>query len=99
MQMICLAGILEKIAFEMPDIEVEKVVRTSKKRQLEDDKEEGSWAIRRIAMEGMTTQTRAFTLVTGRVLEDLLTPLVRRHNNWSEKKKIEVSEEISREEL
>lgn len=88
MQMICLAGILEKIAFEIQEIDEEKIVRTVKKRQLEDEQEERGRAIQRIAMEGMTTQKRASALVSGRVLDDLLTPSVHRQNNWHNKRRL-----------
>ena len=88
MQMICLAGILEKIAFEIQEIEEEKIVRTCKKRWLEDEEEAPGRAIQRIAMESMTTQKRASPLVSGRVLDDIPTPLVRRQNNWREKRRL-----------
>lgn len=64
------------------------MVELLKKRQLEEEEEERGQAIRRIAMEGMTTQKRASALVAGRVLNDLPTPLVRRQNNWREKRRL-----------
>lgn len=81
--MICLAGILEKIAWDMERVRNDKSGRSAKKRQRDDEEEERGKAIRRLAMAGMVESSSSDILEDANQEEMLgRDPQRRRANEW-----------------
>lgn len=87
--MICLAGILEKIAWDMERVRNDKSGRSAKKRQQDDEEEERGKAIRHLAMAGMVESSSSDILEDANQEEMLGRNLQwRQANEWRARRRL-----------